>query len=145
MDPTSVAWQLARTGAAARAAATEELACIGLHPGQEFLLAALWQQEGAAVGELAVSIGVEPPTVTKMVRRLEAAGLVERRADPDDARLTRVYLTDEGRALEEAVGAAWARLDERTSRCLDGDERAQLCALLERVRGSLRAGGAAAR
>lgn len=140
MDPSSVAWQLARTGAAARAAATEELAAVGLHPGQEFLLAALWYREGATIGEMAVAIGVEPPTVTKMVRRLKAAGLVERRGDPDDARLTRVFLTDEGRALEHAVAAAWARLEERTSRCLDREERAQLCALLERVRGSLHGG-----
>lgn len=142
MDPTSVAWQLARTGSAARAAAAEELGRVGLHPGQEFLLAALWEAEGAAVGELAARVGVEPPTVTKMVRRLAAAGLVERRPDPDDARLTRVYLTERGRSLRDAVAAAWQQLERRTTGSLDAQERRQLCALLERVRASLHSDGA---
>lgn len=137
VDGGGVAYRLARAGAAARAAATRELAAVGLHPGQEFLLFVLWETEGRSVGELAAAIGVEPPTVTKMVRRLTAAGIVERRPDPCDARVTRVHLTAAGRALRHPVEEAWARLEARTTRCLDDEEQAQLCTLLERVRAGL--------
>ena len=45
----------------------------------------------------------EPPTVSKMLDRMEKASLVERRRDPEDARLSRVYLTDRSRGLEASV------------------------------------------
>jgi len=48
---------------------------------------------------LAVAEGVTQPAMTQLVGRLEAGGLVERCPDPDDGRVVRVQLTDEGRDL----------------------------------------------
>ena len=56
-------------------------------------LVELWQDDGLRCGDLADRLGVEPPTVTRTLRRLESCGLVERRADPEDARSLRVYLS----------------------------------------------------
>lgn len=137
MDPTTVAYRLAKVGAAHRAAAGEELGRVGLHPGQEFLLGLLWEQDAQPIGRLAAALRVEPPTVTKMVTRLGDLGFVAREADPADGRVTLVRLTDAGRALEEPARAAWARLEERTTDGLDEQERAQLSSLLDVVRGSL--------
>ena len=69
------------------------LAEHGLHIGQEMLLVELWQDDGLRSGELAVRLGVEPPTITRMLRRLEGCSIVERRPDPTDARSFRVHLT----------------------------------------------------
>jgi DNA-binding MarR family transcriptional regulator len=47
-----------------------------------------------------------------MVQRLEKAGLIERRSDPHDARVSRVHPTARSRMIEPAVRHAWAQLDE---------------------------------
>jgi MarR family transcriptional regulator, organic hydroperoxide resistance regulator len=115
------------------------LAEFGLHVGQDMVLIELWQADGLRGGELACRLGVEPPTVTKMLRRLENFGLVERRPDPADARSFRVYLTREGRALEEPVSRCFARAEEKTLAGLGSSERRELARLLAKMRAGLEA------
>src|SRR5215216_6899270 len=103
---------LAKVCKAHRANVGALLAEHGLHVGQEMVLVELWQDDGLRGGELAARLGVEPPTVTKMLRRLQECGLVERRADPEDARSLRIYLTGQGRALEEPVVRCWERAEQ---------------------------------
>ena len=54
------------------------LAGHGVRAGQQFVLEALWREDGLTPGELARRIGVETPTVVRGVGRMEAAGLVAR-------------------------------------------------------------------
>ena len=84
---------LAKVCKAHRASVGSLLAEHGLHVGQEMVLVELWQDDGLRGGELAVRLGVEPPTITRMLRRLEGCGIVERRPDPTDASSFRVHLT----------------------------------------------------
>jgi MarR family transcriptional regulator, organic hydroperoxide resistance regulator len=128
---------LAKVCKAHRANVGALLAEYGLHVGQEMVLVELWEDDGLRGGELAARLGVEPPTVTKMLRRLEGCGLVERRQDPSDARSLRVYLTDMGRALEEPVGRCWAQVEEITLAGLNETERRSFRDLLIRVRKNL--------
>ena len=58
-----------------------------------------------------------PPTASKTVARLAALHLVERHAEPDDARVVRVQLTEEGRRRAEAIERLW---DDVEAECLDG-------------------------
>lgn len=113
------------------------LSGVGLHVGQEMVLLELWRQDGLKGGELADRLGVEPPTVTRMVRRMESCGFVERRPDPSDARSFRVHLTGKGRALEEPVARVWEEVEEKTLRGLSPEEARVLRRLLARVRESL--------
>ena len=113
------------------------LAEFGLHVGQEMVLIELWQADGLRGGELACRLGVEPPTITKMLRRLENLGLVERRPDLADARSFRVYLTGEGRALEDPVSRCFVRAEEKTLAELDTSERRELARLLAKMRAGL--------
>ncbi len=113
------------------------LAEVGLHVGQEMVLIELWQTDGLRGGELACRLGVEPPTVTKMLRRLENCGLVERRTDPADARSFRVYLTEKGHALEDPVLRCWERAEQRTFAGLGSSERRELGRLLTKVRAGM--------
>jgi DNA-binding MarR family transcriptional regulator len=109
-DPTLAETVLAfsRTFRARHAAL---LAQHGLHPGQDVLLMAIWESPGLRQTELAHRLAVEPPTVTRMVHRLERSGLLERRADPDDGRVVRIHPTARSRMLEMLVRRCWSELD----------------------------------
>jgi DNA-binding MarR family transcriptional regulator len=130
-DSTSFA--LAKVCKAHRGHVGGLLAEVGLHPGQEMVLIELYEKDGLRGGELAERLGVEPPTITKMLRRLERCGLVERRQDPNDARSLRVYLTGEGRSLEGRVVRCWERVEERTLAGMSVEERRNLHRLLAKV------------
>ena len=72
------------------------------------------------LGELASAEGVRPPTMTRLVTGLEGDGLVVRRGDPADARLTRVVATARGRAVLARGRARRAQLlEERLARLSD--------------------------
>jgi DNA-binding MarR family transcriptional regulator len=141
----SASFTLAKVCRAHRANVGALLAEHGLHVGQEMVLMELWQDDGLRGGELAGRLGVEPPTVTKMLRRLEACGLVERRGDPEDARSLRVYLTGKGRALEEPVLRCWGRSEQAVFGGMSARERETFRRLLGRVRSNLDPGFGAGR
>lgn len=83
----------------------------GVHAGQDLLLLAIWDEPGLRQAALAAKLGVEPPTVTRMVQRLERSGLIERRRDPHDARVLRIHPTPRSRLLEGTVRRAWHDVD----------------------------------
>ena len=118
------------------------LSGVGLHVGQEMVLLELWKEDGLKGGELADRLGVEPPTVTRMIRRMESCGFLERRPDPADARSFRVHLTDKGRALEEPVARIWREVEEKTLRGISPEEMLVLRRLLARIRENLGSAGA---
>ena len=103
---------------------------LGLHSGQEMVLLQLWIEEGIPQSQLAACMEVEPPTATKMLQRMERAGLIERRPDPEDARVSRVYLTERGRVLEQPVLDVWRQLEARTVSGLSLTEQTLLRRLL---------------
>jgi DNA-binding MarR family transcriptional regulator len=113
------------------------LAGVGLHVGQEMVLLELWKEDGLKGTELAERLGVEPPTVTRMLRRMENCGLVERRPAPADARSFRVHLTGKGRTLEEPVARIWEEAEEKTLQGLSSEETLVLRQLLARLRKNL--------
>jgi len=116
-----------------RRRAAVALAPLGLHPGQELLLSILAKRGSATQVQLARILGVEPPTIAKMVGRLEAAGFAERTVDPRDARAKLVSLTDRGADAAARVSTVWAELSALTSAALTPDEAEQLTRLLTRV------------
>jgi len=71
----------------------------GMTRAQWGILIRLEEQPGLLQKELAELLEVEPITVARLIDRLEARGMVERRADPGDRRCWRLHLTDESRPL----------------------------------------------
>lgn len=108
-----------------------------LRVGQEMLLLQLWETDGVSQSQLVDRLCVEPPTITRMLQRIEADGLVERRPDPEDARVSRVFLTAKGRTLEGQVAAAWAAVEARAIAGMSDEEQATLRRLLVRMRQNL--------
>ena len=72
-----------------------------------------------------------------MLQRMERAGLIERRPDPEDARVSLVYLTERGRALEQPVLEVWKQLEAQTVAGLSATEQALLRRLLMQVSANL--------
>ena len=98
------------------------------------------RRDGLAPSELAGLLGVEPPTVTNTLSRMERAGLLERCRDARDARCTRVYLTEKGRDLRGPVESRWDAVQERAFAGITEEEEALLSRLLIRVRDNLTRG-----
>jgi DNA-binding MarR family transcriptional regulator len=112
---------------------------LGLHVGQEQVLLCLTDHESVAQSDLVTHLCVEPPTVTKMLQRMEKAGLVERRQDSEDARASRVNATPQGRALQQPILQIWGSLEERILANLSLTEQALLRRLLIQVLANLSA------
>ena len=87
---------------------------LGLYRGQPPVLHALWEKEGLTHSELATQMHVTPATITKMIQRMEKAGFVARRPDPEDQRVSRVYLTDAGRAIQGELEGLFRVLEEES-------------------------------
>jgi MarR family transcriptional regulator, organic hydroperoxide resistance regulator len=120
-----------------RATALSHLVKLGLHPGQEIILMQLLRRDGQSQTQLAERLGVQAPTVTKMLQRLEAGDFVQRRPSSQDNRVTLVYLSAKGRSLEQPLQEAWAALEQQTGLGLSDDEHNTLLRLLERLRTNL--------
>ncbi len=110
---------------------------LGLHRGQPSVLRALWEEEGLTHTELTRRLNVRPATITKMIARMERAGFVERRSDPHDQRISRVYLTETGRNIREEVQRIWHTLDEETLAGFTPQEQELLRQFLLRIRENL--------
>ncbi|MBG0786837.1 MAG: MarR family transcriptional regulator [Anaerolineaceae bacterium] len=72
---------------------------LGLHRGQPPVLFALQEHDGLPNSELAEFLHITPATLTNKVKRMEKAGLVIRRRDPEDERISRVFMTEKGRGI----------------------------------------------
>jgi MarR family transcriptional regulator, organic hydroperoxide resistance regulator len=77
------------------------LELMGLTHPQYLVMLALWGQSPLAVKELIEMLQLDGPTLSPLLKRLEAAGLLTRTRDPEDERQLRIGLTPKGRALRE--------------------------------------------
>ena len=102
-------------------------------------LAHVSRNEGMNQGALAELLEVEPITLTRLVDRLEEAGLIERRRDPADRRAWRLFLTDKAKPVLDHMHAI---AGEMTAQALDGidpADLARLTATLDHIRANLTA------
>lgn len=116
-----------------RAVSEDVLRRHGLHQGQNYLLAALWERDGSTPGEIAAALNVTTPTVVKMATRMAATGLLTRVRDNRDNRLVRLWLTDAGRALQEPIEAERQALEDRVTANLTDTERRHLRSALTKI------------
>lgn len=133
----SLSFLLVQVSKAHRQTVASALERLGLHVGQEMLLKYLAREDGVSQSELAARMEVEPPTVTKMLSRMEGTGLLERRRDPSDARVYRVYLTEQGRAALTAIDQIWQEIETAMVAGLSLEERLLLRRLLLAMRSNL--------
>ncbi|QYK43390.1 MAG: MarR family transcriptional regulator [Paracoccaceae bacterium] len=109
---------------------------LGLTYPQYLVLSALWQKDGQGVGELGRGLGLESNTLTPILKRMAAAGLILRDRDAADERRVTVRLADRGEALRAHAGPIAACVRERTG--LAQDALAELQTQVSRLRDTLR-------
>lgn len=110
---------------------------LGIYPGQPPVLILLERHEGISQKELARKLHIRPATLTVMLRRMEQNGWVTRRPDPDDQRVSRVSLTEQGKELSTRAKATMQSMSEVLFGSMSGEELAQLQRLLNRLRENL--------
>lgn len=135
--PETIGTLLVQICRAHRNKTQELLSRIDLYPGQEFLLLNLWPKDGLTHTEVAENLCVQPATVTRMLDRLVKSGLVQRRTDVDDQRVSRVYLTEKGQELLQPIEQVWLELEELSFANLTLEERLLLRRILIQVNGNL--------
>ncbi|GAB3801638.1 MarR family transcriptional regulator [Humibacter antri] len=104
---------------------------LGLTHPQYLVMLALWEESPRTVGAIGRALQLEPATLSPLLKRLEASGLVKRERDPNDERMLRVTLTDKGRRLREKALDVPPQIVERLG--LELSELEALRAALHRV------------
>jgi DNA-binding MarR family transcriptional regulator len=110
---------------------------IGLTRAQWLVLTRLYRRPGASQTELADMLEIDRASAGRMIDRMQKNGWVERRADSEDRRINRLYLTDDARrAHKEMWTIAETTVDDALAP-LSAAEREQFTRLAARVKGQL--------
>jgi DNA-binding MarR family transcriptional regulator len=105
----------------------------GTHHGEVIAMAVLSHKEGVSQRELGGTLHLSPPRVSMILDSLERAGSVVRRPDEADRRLTRVFLTPEGRRRQEEQREVLGDYVNRTIGSLPETDRKELARLLGKL------------
>jgi DNA-binding MarR family transcriptional regulator len=103
---------------------------VDMHRGQAVLLCTVRKQDGMTQSEIAEMLSIQGATVTNMLQRMEEAGMIIRRRDPEDNRLVRVYTTEAGRQKEQELQEQFLAMQQIIFKGISADERITLRRLL---------------
>ena len=111
------------------------LAPLGLTYPQYLVMLALWEEDDRTVSDLGARLSLDSGTLTPLLKRLEASGLIARLRDAADERRVRLRLTPAGRALRRRAEAIPQHIACATGCALD--EISELTQRLQTLRGQL--------
>jgi MarR family transcriptional regulator, transcriptional regulator for hemolysin len=121
-----------------RTNADQKAAQFGMTRAKWAVLARLDRFEGLKQNELAEMLDLQPITLTRLLDGLADNGLIERRADPNDRRAKRLYLTPAARPLLDRLSVLGEDLMQQALAGLDPSEVERLLASLSTVKENLR-------
>ena len=111
---------------------------VGLYPGQPQLLFSLLRKDGQRQKELAEKLKVKPATITVMINRMEKNGIIYRKSDDEDQRVSRVYLTEKGREVSKEVRELIESINNECFSNFTEEEQVILRRLLLQLRDNLK-------
>lgn len=97
------------------------------------ILSLLWQRDGMTQTMLAEASATDKASITRIVDRMVAEGLVERRPDPDDRRAFRIHLEESGKELHQELVPIVGGVIQQAFEGIDPEEQAALKITLEKV------------
>jgi DNA-binding MarR family transcriptional regulator len=111
---------------------------LGLTYPQYLVLCVLWENDEQTISGIADRLDLEPSTITPLMKRLEEAGHVVRRRNPDDERQVKVSLTNKGRALRAETKTLADALFDKSGMSVDAafDLNERVKALRDKFRAS---------
>ncbi len=139
---TPIGLQLANTAKAVSRAFNDSLADAGGSVPVWLILTALRGEAWRTQLELARSLGIEGPTLTRHLDGMEKAGLVVRRRDPSDRRAFQVELTEDGKELQGRLRRHVVAFDERLRSGFSAAQLDDLRAALAKLETNVAADGA---
>ena len=95
-----------------------------------FLLTVLGRRDGLSQGEFTQEYEMDPSRVTRTAQSLESDGLIRRERDPEDNRVVRMYLTEEGSEVLDKLPEINEQLRRRVHSVLSEDEFEELRRML---------------
>jgi MarR family transcriptional regulator for hemolysin len=122
-----------------RTHADQRARAFGMTRAQWAVLARLESNEGLKQSELAEMLDLQPITLTRLVDRLCASGLIERRADASDRRVKRLYLTAQARPLMDRLAALGQDMMESVLEGFDVPAIERMITELSRTKENLKA------
>ncbi|WP_162806580.1 MarR family winged helix-turn-helix transcriptional regulator [Sphingosinicella terrae] len=131
------AFEVAETARFIRREANRRAAILGSTGAQWRVLARLSRRDGLRQIELAEALDVEPITLCRMVDRLEQAGLVERRKDPEDRRAWRIHLTEAAAPVMNELQAMGDAFHDDMLRGIPAADLAVVRGVFDRIRANL--------
>jgi MarR family transcriptional regulator for hemolysin len=133
-----ILFMISDVGRLLRTYADQKARLYGMTRAQWAVLLRLERREGLKQSELADALDIQPITLTRLVDRLCASGLIERRADPNDRRAKQLYLTAAARPLIERILDHVEALAETVLDGLDPADIDMMLGRLGRARDNLR-------
>jgi MarR family transcriptional regulator for hemolysin len=121
-----------------RTCADQEARRFGMTRAQWAVLFRLQRNEGLKQSELADLLEVQPITLTRLIDRLCANGLIERRGDPDDRRAKRLFLLPAAKPVLERLTAVSEQMMGDVLAGVDRSQRAAVVASLATIKNNLR-------
>lgn len=111
---------------------------IGVYPGQPPMLYFLEKEDGQSQKDLADKLNVKPATITVMLNRMEKSGLVLRKQDDEDQRISRVYITEKGKEVYKQVEETMSRIESECFYNFTEEEKIVLRRLFMQMRDNLK-------
>ena len=111
---------------------TQQIAVLGLYPGQPKILEYLAEYGEHEQKDIATYREIEPATVGSILQRMETAGLIARRNRPDNRRSLYVSLTPKGEEMARTMRDVFAAAEAQVTAGLSEEERAALLRLLSK-------------
>ena len=137
-DPReSLAYQVVDIGRLFGRVFDRRVAHLDLTRAQWRTLKRLGHAEGVTQVELAYQLDMEPIAVGRVIDRLQKAGFIERRADPADRRVWRLYLLPQSARVTGPVEAVAQALRKEATAGISAADLATTLAVLDRVRDNL--------
>jgi len=110
----------------------------GLSAPKWFVLVVLSRRDGIGQGEVSQLFEVDPSRVTRIAQALEGEGLVRRERDPEDNRVVRMYLTEEGRRWLRKLPDLNRRVEKRIRSVFSEEEHEELQRMLGLLAGAMK-------
>lgn len=109
-----------------------ELGYSEVRPSYGAILVPLYEQDGLRIVDIANKSRISKQTMTTLARRVERAGLVKRKPDPDDGRAVRLYLTAKAKQFGELADGVVGELEQDAAMILDSPSRDEVAQWLRR-------------
>ena len=138
-DPPSLGFLLADAARLLRRRFEQESRDIPMTSAQLQIVARLTRNEAIGQAALAALLEIEPMTMSRHVDRMEAAGLVERRPDPNDRRARQLFSTERSRRFLQPMRDRAAAVYDQVQAGLSAADRAALYAGLQTIIANLSA------